>query len=214
MIRPVVERAQPLRPQTDRYQGAWRRLLGFRGELPAVNASIELETDRPEYGFPKGEYLFSFFTAPAFVAQTPVLGVFNPLGSSVICTVTQATATLTAVNSDLELLVNDTDVTGGGVAILPRDTRWFRGTFGAVGRGPGVRGGFGIAFPGGNVYRIDRFVGGSPALTRFEFRHLPAVLAPGSGLYIVNNGGFTGNVHVAMSGYIRSADTAELSTPG
>jgi hypothetical protein len=191
-----------------------RKLLGIKGELPVPISEITLESDRPEFSFIKGEYLFVARGTIATVAANGAAQVFNPVGSGVIVVVTEASVEVTVLAAQFIAVLRDAAQTTLGPAVLPLDTRWFAGQpfTGTAGRS-GIQFRTSTSGVGGGTSYLSELGPIVPIGGLYRFTNLPIVLGEGTGLDIESNGAATNTWDVNFGGYVRPRETGEL-TPG
>lgn len=207
------------RSQIDRFTTAWRKLLDVKGQPPGPHASVEIESDRPEWSFLKGEYRFSALLTVSPAATGWVLAVRNPPGSGIIAVITRA-----SIQTPVALVgTGGARYTWGiwendpGSIIgpcLPMDTRWFRTTILPDGQSGGLLLRSNITGVATNRYiteAIPDLAAGAKSLAE----HLPVILGEGMN-YGVNTTVVTTaatGIIVNISGYLRARNAGEL-TPG
>lgn len=211
--RELIERATPA--QVDRYTTMWRKLLDIKGQPPEAHPGIEVESDRVEWGFLKGEHRFTYIETVNPAVNVWIMQLFNPLGSGLICVVERAWIERVDASAitDIFWQMRDTQAVSAGGFILPRDTRWFQGSFTATaGRAFGLLGRESIAaIPGGNTYTLDHIP--TLAAGSAEVRNVPLVLAEGSGVGFESSTTASLLIRIGIIGYVRSRNPGEIS-PG
>lgn len=212
--RGLLERATPA--QVDRYTAAWRKLLDIKGQPPSATPGIELESDRPEWGFIKGELRWSMRCAVGPAAQAWYLALANPLGSGILVTILKATLHTTVAlvgsgaNGLLASIAADTVI--GTFAGGPMDTRWIGP--GSVSTNFGIRGRGNVAALAG-ILNIMENLPDMAVGAVVELVHLPVILDEGE-MYAIHHAAVAtapNGINATFSGYVRPRNAGEL-TPG
>jgi hypothetical protein len=210
--RTVIERFVTDVPQISRYATLWRKILNVKGELPPVQPEVSLESDRPEYSYAKGEYLWTIQEILNPAAQSWDGGVFNPTGSGLLVVILGAGLTTSAVlNNTIQGRFFDSPTGQTLAAPLPRDSRWFQGPNSATaGRMPFNRASAVPAAIAGTAYSSE--IVRLPTPTNIYLQIFPLVLDSGHGWALLG-GVETAAINYFLWGYARPFEPPEL-TPG
>lgn len=144
---------------------------------PEIFPTFEVEGEKPEHAYLKGDRLLGAqATAAAVAAQTSRFTLWNPPSSGIICVLEFVEFDYAgAVLALMSIGERTTQPTGGGVAEVARDGRWAIGTGGLAGGGMCLcNAGASVAGFANNIYWAGN-VGAGVRVTN----NLPVILPPG-----------------------------------
>lgn len=202
-------------------QDALRRIFGETSSwgLERVGETLDPSIDlweRPEWSWPRGEYLWSTFgTVGAVAGEQGFMGIRNPPGSNLVCVITDANVRspgLAPADLSVSLVDSATSAATESTALrfIQRDTRAYRGsTVGTNGQTPAL-----LRVNGTDPASVGSTMETIRAQTTDAYttpQSLPYVLTPGYALLIQHN---TVNlvVNCNFAGYAYNALPGELGT--
>lgn len=174
---------------------------------PEIFPTLEVEGERPEYAFLKGERLMSAQGTVAGVAgESTSFLLFNPIGSGQIATITKWHVEPAAASLVLGMVGAFTVPVGTGVAEVARDTRWQTGTGGLAGAGMLIAG---VRSAPTSVVNHIVWAQTCPT-TGSQEKDVPVILAPGFAFELRVNVLNTTLTRAHVQWYERPAGNGEL----